>query len=199
MKIVKQLLLIVFLLCQTNLVFGESLWDDKAASFFADNKAHSIGDSITIVIEESSTAYQKAGTVLDNKSNSSIGPLASNLPGISKFTQFLSTATKLNEADKFDGKGTTQRAGQLSAKVTVKITKILDNGEYEIEGNKEVFINSENQKIRIKGTVRPKDIDENNTVLSTYVSNAQISYSGTGPVGDSQEPGILSKVLAFLF
>lgn len=180
-------------------IHAESLWDDKAAAMFSDSKAFSVGDNITVVISESSTAYNKANTSLDNKSDITVGPLKSLLVNTGSPLTKLGTASTFTEADKFAGTGTTQRSGQLTAKLTAKITKITDNGEYEIEGTKDVMINSEAQKIKIKGVIRPKDIDASNTVQSSSIANAQISYSGSGPVGDSQEPGLLSKVIAFLF
>ena len=41
--------------------------------------------------------------------------------------------------------------------------------------------------------VRPDDIGPDNTVLSTRVANARISYSGTGAMADSSQMGWLSR------
>ncbi|GAJ24769.1 unnamed protein product, partial [marine sediment metagenome] len=43
------------------------------------------------------------------------------------------------------------------------------------------------------------DINEDNTILSTQIAEAQIRYEGKGPLKENQRPGILSRVLSFLF
>ena len=58
-----------------------------------------------------------------------------------------------------------------------------------------MLINNENQIIQLTGVVRPRDINAGNQVLSTYVADARISYSGTGVINDRQKPGWLTNVL----
>ncbi len=62
-----------------------------------------------------------------------------------------------------------------------------------------VNINGEKQLIEIKGVCRARDIAADNTILSTYISDAQIAYNGSGVVADSADPGIVTKVLNWLF
>jgi flagellar L-ring protein precursor FlgH len=64
-----------------------------------------------------------------------------------------------------------------------------------IEGNREVRVNNENQIITLTGMVRPRDISSDNMILSTYIADARISYSGSGIVNDRQKPGWLSRIL----
>jgi flagellar L-ring protein precursor FlgH len=64
-----------------------------------------------------------------------------------------------------------------------------------IQGNREVRVNNENQIITLTGMVRPRDISSENIILSTYIADAQISYSGSGVVNDRQKPGWLARLL----
>jgi flagellar L-ring protein precursor FlgH len=43
--------------------------------------------------------------------------------------------------------------------------------------------------------VRPKDISADNIILSTYIADARIAYSGSGVVNDRQRPGWLTRIL----
>jgi flagellar L-ring protein precursor FlgH len=55
-------------------------------------------------------------------------------------------------------------------------------------------VNSETQTMTIKGIVRRIDLDTQNTVASSAVANADISYTGLGVVDDVQTPGWLIRV-----
>lgn len=162
---------------------------------FSDSKAFEVGDNITIIISETASAYQKADTKMDNSTDLSLGPGT----GLLEMQNAGAGSHTAVESDKFEGSGETNRSGQLTAVVTAKITEIMDNGEFRIEGGKEVIINSEKQRIKVEGYIREKDINAQNQVQSSYISDAKITYSGTGPIGDSQEPGIFSKMFAWLF
>ena len=62
-----------------------------------------------------------------------------------------------------------------------------------MQGEKWIQINQGNEYIRLRGIVRPVDITTNNTILSTQVADARISYSGTGPTDEVNHVGWLSR------
>jgi flagellar L-ring protein FlgH len=74
----------------------------------------------------------------------------------------------------------------------VTITEVLPNGNYRLEGARSVDINGDRQLIEISGICRPRDITPDNTILSTYIAEAQIAYSGSGMIQDAADPGILT-------
>jgi flagellar L-ring protein precursor FlgH len=47
--------------------------------------------------------------------------------------------------------------------------------------------------VRIQGIVRPVDIQPDNTVPSTKVADASISYGGQGALADANAKGWLSR------
>jgi len=69
----------------------------------------------------------------------------------------------------------------------------LPNGNLFIKGEKWLTLNQGNEFIRIAGIIRPEDISTDNTIPSTKVANARISYSGTGDLDESNKMGWLSK------
>ena len=98
-------------------------------------------------------------------------------------------------SEKHDGTGSTSRSSELTAVLTAKVIDVLPNGNLLIAGRREVIVNNETQLISISGIVRPEDIGPNNTVLSTYIADAKITYTGEGVIGDKQRVGWFVKIM----
>lgn len=178
-----------------------SLWQEDAplVSLFYDQKARQVGDIVTIKIVESSAATNKASTDTDRNSSMSASLDAffnaeKRFPADQPFFNPFSKVAGGLESQ-FEGTGTTKRSGDLNADITALVTQVLPNGNMVLVGSREVLINNENQIIQLSGVVRPRDIDADNHVLSTYVADARISYSGTGIINDRQKPGWLTKIM----
>jgi flagellar L-ring protein precursor FlgH len=56
----------------------------------------------------------------------------------------------------------------------------MENGNLIVFGEKQLELNEGSEYIRVRGVIRPEDIQPNNTVLSRRLANAQFSYSGVG-------------------
>ena len=179
-----------------------SLWQENASlnELFMDHRARRVGDVVRISIAESSSASNGADT--DSSTSSSVSMSISNFLGLENNTRFPSgsgfdpfgsiTGTTNNT---FQGSGTTQRSGELAASITARVTRVLPNGNLEILGKREITINNEKQFLALTGLIRPRDISPDNVILSTYISDAKIAYTGTGVINDKQEPGWLVRVL----
>ncbi len=184
-----------------------SLWQDNGplSELFINPKARRVGDIVTINIVESSSATNNATTKTGRESSLSAGIeqmfgmenwYATKYPKYSKyFNPFSQTAVKGSIKSDFDGSGTTTRSGTLTAQITARITAVLPNGNLKIVGSRQIAVNNETQLIILTGIVRPRDISPDNIVLSTYIADARISYSGTGIVDDRQQPGWLANIL----
>ena len=64
-----------------------------------------------------------------------------------------------------------------------------------ILGQKKLTLNNGDEYIRLLGIIRPEDIDNQNTVLSSRIANAKISYTGAGDVADSSKKGWFTKLI----
>ena len=171
-----------------------TLWRDDAqmASLFVTPKARNVGNILTVKIVESSTAKNSATTKTGR--NTSIGA------GIDQFftlEKYINPYTQVSGTfdSEFEGNGSTDRSGKLVATITVRVVEVLPGGNLKIAGSREVAINRERQFITLTGFVRPEDIDYTNTILSTYISDARIAYSGSGVVTDRQQPGWMMRTL----
>lgn len=172
---------------------AESLWQPQSAnSPYADRRAAKVGDIVTVIIVESATASSSASTDASKDSKSQInageGPVLSNVPLI-----------KWGGGDSMSASGETSRTSKFVAKITAEVKKVDANGNLEIEGVRSVQTNKEKEEIHLKGTVRKSDIAADNSILSTYIANASITYVGNGPIGSRQKEGLLSKIFRIFF
>jgi flagellar L-ring protein precursor FlgH len=164
---------------------------ETGSSLVSNIKAHKVGDLVTILITESATANAASKTKADNKSEHSGGPGLGVLDFIKPWG--------MDVENKYEGDGKTQRNGSLRAEITARIVEVLHNGDYRLEGTRMVNINGEKQLIEITGVCRARDIAADNTIMSTFISDAQIAYNGAGVVNDAAEPGVVTKILSWLF
>jgi len=81
----------------------------------------------------------------------------------------------------------------MNASLSARIIQVLPNGNLVLRGSQEILVNNERQYITIQGVVRPHDITNNNTVLSTYIADARIDYTGQGDLSRKQREGWLSR------
>ena len=178
-----------------------SLWEENSllSDLFINPKARRVGDIVTVKIVESSKASNKAST--NTGRNSSISAGIDNFFGLEQ--DYSSTGRFFNPFGRvgadfessFDGKGTTARSGDLTAYITARVTDVLPSGNLQIVGSREVTVNNERQFITLSGIVRPRDISPSNVILSTYISDARIAYSGVGIIDDRQRPGWMTRIL----
>ena len=183
---------LIVLLAGTASIAGTPLIDMETGSGLVSNfKARKVGDVVTIIISEKTTADSSTEMDANNKSEISGGPALGFLQPLSSWG--------LDTENKYSGDGSTSRTGNLNAEISVTVNEILPNGNFKLVGTRMVDINGDRQLIEISGTCRARDIAADNTILSTYISDAQIAYSGTGMAQDAAEPGIVTRVVNWLF
>ncbi|MDR0882471.1 MAG: flagellar basal body L-ring protein FlgH [Candidatus Adiutrix sp.] len=179
---------------------------DSRLDMFTDIKARRVGDIITINIVETSKANKTANTSLgrsnsvQTQTNALMGwENTGNIPGIGSVVNSLNlnpqAGIDASYESSFSGRGTTNRNENMTAKMSARIIQVLPNGNLVVRGSQEILVNNEKQYITIQGVVRPTDIDSTNTVLSTYIADARIDYTGKGDISNKQREGWLSRFL----
>jgi flagellar L-ring protein precursor FlgH len=164
---------------------------ESGRSLVSNLKAQRVGDIITIVINETSTANASSKVDANNKSQVSGGPGLGFLD--------LLKSWGLDSENKYTGDGRTQRTGNLQAEMTARIVEVLHNGDFRIAGTRMIDINGERQLIEVTGLCRTRDITAENTILSNFIADARIGYTGSGVVNSASEPGIITKIINWLF
>ncbi|MFO7803972.1 MAG: flagellar basal body L-ring protein FlgH [Desulfovermiculus sp.] len=175
-----------------------SLWPDSRESMYADNKANNPGDIVTVAIYEQASANRDADTSTGRESSVSAG--LTNFFGLENSDQVaknldLSNMLQGSTENSFSGSGSTSRSEDLSATITTQVVSVLPNGNLRIQGRKRVTVNNEEQYIGLSGVVRPEDITNENEVDSRYVLDAEIMYTGRGPLSDKQQPGWFMRAM----
>jgi flagellar L-ring protein FlgH len=186
--VVAKLVCVLGLVALTQTGWAVGLYDEeKFQSLTADRKGRVIGDLVTVMIYENASASTTADTTSGRNAGLSV---AAN-----------STARILqagvSTSNDFEGRGSTQRSGRVLGQLTVSIRQVMPNGDLMLSGIQDLEINGERQTIKLDGRVRPQDIAENNTVLSTRIAEARIAFVGDGLLADHQKPSWWHRVLTW--
>ncbi|WP_298266749.1 flagellar basal body L-ring protein FlgH [Geobacter sp.] len=182
-----------------------SIWQAASGGLAEDLKARKKGDILTVVIVENASASKEATTDTERKANVSASvPYLLGLEKSATLFQQLTRADPNNlvgasTASKYQGSGATTRKENLTATMSAKIVDVLPNGNFMIEGRRNVKVNNEDQIIILEGTVRPRDISSDNTVSSALIADARITYAGKGVISDRQRPGWLMNILDYIW
>ncbi|TYK65686.1 flagellar basal body L-ring protein FlgH [Colwellia echini] len=161
-------------------------------NIYSDSKAHRVGDIISVILSEKTQAKKNAKTELSKESDTNLNPVT-GLGGVPVTINGESLQFGINQNSEFTGDSKADQGNSLSGNISVHVLKVLANGNLMIRGEKWLTLNNGDEYIRLTGVIRSKDINSNNTILSTKVANARIQYSGTGSFADTNEQGWLVK------
>jgi flagellar L-ring protein precursor FlgH len=159
---------------------------------FMDLRARAVGDILTIELVERTVAQKESSTSTAKSSTVDTGnPIIAGGPVTLNGDQILNNEIAGDRT--FDGKADSSQSNRLVGNITVTVAERLPNGNLLVRGEKLININQGEEYVRLQGIVRPVDIGPENTVPSTKVADAKISYSGKGTLADANRPGWLSR------
>jgi len=175
-----------------------SLWRTGSRAFFKDQRAHQVGDILTVKVNINDTAQfanetQRSRTTTEDSAitnfigaNTIANPAKAVLPG---------TLLQTNGDSSTDGKGTINRQESLLTNMAAVVTQMLPNGNLVIEGKQEIKVNFEIRELIVAGIVRPEDIDSDNTIELPKIAEARVAYGGRGQITDFQQPPYGQQVM----
>jgi len=182
---------------------GGSIYQSSGdVRLFEDVKARRIGDVITVLLQESTSASKSAKTSTDKDQETAIANPTFfgaspqfNLPGFIPLDSNRDNTLQQNleAARSFEGEADSSQSNSLTGAITVTISDVLPNGNLVVRGEKWLTLNQGEEFIQISGIVRPQDVGTNNTVLSSQIGDARITYSGEGVLAESNEMGWLAR------
>lgn len=184
---------ITFLFAFSSLLRAESLF--SAESFrplIVDQRAYAVGDGLTILVLENSSAFTSADTDLSRTSDFGLDAYGGNASSPGRVGAGVSSAQETESG------GSTARSGRLQAQISVRVIEVDSRGDLLVTGEKTIEVNRERQLFRITGRVRRADIQPDNTVLSSRLSDVKILFSGDGDISGAQKPGLLWRVFSWL-
>jgi flagellar L-ring protein FlgH len=171
-----------------------SLWRDgrSPAMLYTDARALRENDLVVVKVEEIADAKRSADTDMRHKSD-----LDATVNFLRAANPQLSIAGTNDKT--FQGLGSTARTERLTATVPALVRLVLPNGNLFIEGHRVVLVNQEEQHFYISGVVRPIDIDQENSVKSSMIADAEIEFTGRGILTDNQRQGWLARYLGWIW
>ncbi|MCB9728875.1 MAG: flagellar basal body L-ring protein FlgH [Deltaproteobacteria bacterium] len=172
-----------------------------AVSFLAtDHRAMRKGDIVTVRVSERADAQRGASTDLSRSSDTHMN-ISAFLGLMSKLGAILDNGNELlslGSGSTFRGEGSTSRTEKLEATVPALVREVLPNGNLFIEGHRVVLVNSEEHHFYISGLIRPVDIQQDNSVASYLIADAEIEFTGRGVVTEKLDPPWLQRGLDFI-
>jgi flagellar L-ring protein precursor FlgH len=166
-----------------------SLWRNGSRAFFKDQRAHQVGDIMTVKVNINDTAQfqdqtQTTHTATEDSgitnfigANTIVNPAKAVLPG-----RLLSADSNSQS----NANGSINRQDQLVTNVAAVVTQLLPNGNMVIEGKQEIRLNSEVRELIVAGVVRPEDIDSDNSIELPKIAEARVAYGGRGELTNIQ-------------
>ena len=174
-----------------------SLWRNGSRAFFKDQRAHQVGDLLTVQVNITDKAIianetqrsrdTKEDSGIDNFFGKSKVPIMNSAVPTRIFTSDSSTS--------LDGKGSVNRSEALQTNVAAVVTQVLPNGNLVVDGRQEIRVNFEIRELIVAGIVRPEDIQSDNTIDSSKIAQARIAYGGRGQITDVQQPRYGQQVM----
>lgn len=169
---------------------ARSLWDDRS-NWVADRRPTSVGDIVTVVVNERTRTKDQGKTDVSKSNNNSVADGV----GIFDFIKAFGFSSKSN----MKGDGSTERTHTAQTQITCLVTDILPNGNLIIEGTRDIATHEETLQLQVVGVIRPQDVDSYNQISSDKIANAEIGVKGKGALTRLQKPGILTQILQTIF
>ena len=190
----------------TNVQQSNSLWQASRQTFFKDQRAHKVGDILTVLIDISDSADLKNKT-----DRSRTGGEVEGLPNLlgvaeTQLTKQLlpegadpANLAKMNSSSTSTGDGKILRTETVKLKLAAMVMQLLPNGNFVIQGRQQVRVNTELRDLQLQGVIRPEDILNNNSISYEKIAEARISYGGKGIMTDLQTPRYGQQIFDAVF
>jgi flagellar L-ring protein precursor FlgH len=180
-----------------------SIFGQGENPLFSDHKAMHVNDIVTVIVTESSNSSNSVNKKISESDSTELGGGTFTSGGsngainsvVNSANNLTNIGFKAGSTSSFAGQGAYSKAASFSTKVSVRIVKVLENGNYFISGRREMLIDDEKQVLQISGVIRPYDIDQNNQISSDKISDAKILYDSQGELDRATEQGWGTKAI----
>jgi flagellar L-ring protein precursor FlgH len=161
-----------------------SIWSDDGAftRLSSDVRAMHVHDLVSIVVVETLSASTD-GSVKNARSSNASSQVAA-LFGKLSASNSLQNLLSQNSASGLTAQGQSVTNSSLNTVVGGQVMNVLPNGVLVIEAERQVAFNQQTQMIRLRGLVRPSDVNASNQVLSTAVTDLELEVVGKGIIND---------------
>lgn len=176
-----------------------SLWGrpgSRTRAAIADRTAHEVGDLITVIVSEAQTV-QDDGKLETDKSSS----LDSKLEVFDIKPNAFNTlpALKYSSARAVDGESKYSQKGKFETRLSAVVIDVKSNGVLLVEGRRTIHLDGDVKEMRVRGLVRPDDINADNSIASDRIGNADVLYDTDGGRSRNVEKNWFENLLDFIW
>ncbi len=179
-----------------------SIWIDDGllTRLNTDVKATHLHDPISVVVVEALSASTD-GTVKNSRASSASSQISALLGKLAAGNA-LNNLLNQSSASALNAQGESVTDSSLTTTLGGEVEDVLPNGMLVVQAVRQVSFNQQTETIRLRGLVRPADINAQNQVLSTSIANLELEVVGKGIINDytyRQNPVVrfLEKLLVF--
>jgi flagellar L-ring protein precursor FlgH len=177
-----------------------SLWNQDPESLFGNRRAREVGDVLTVLV-----AIDDEAQILNNNDRNRISEREFTLPAAAGLPQWATQrlpegasfdpALELSQQQRVRGQGRVQRQDRITLRLAARIIGTEPNGDLRIEGSQLVQVGGDKRYLSVEGIVRPEDISRGNTIQHDRIAEADIRYTGRGPLSATARKGWGNKLL----
>jgi flagellar L-ring protein FlgH len=157
-----------------------------------DHRATQVGDLVQVVFNFSVTSASQNASNVNNsyQAGGGAGSGIFNLP-------LVRLTSNLNASRQSSQNRSDVGSNSFVTSMEAQVTDVLPSGALRIAGNQGLIIDGQKQTLHVTGVVRPEDIDNFDSVLSNRLADVHADFEGK--YTDERHPGILSKIVHWLF
>ncbi len=172
---------------------ANSLWRPGSRNFLKDQRASAVGDIVSVTINMSDSAQFKDQTQTSLNNSEAANPnftffgLEGSLNKVLPSAASPSNLFSFGSSSGINGNGQLSRQEQVVVHLAAEVVQKMPNGNLVIRGSQELRVNSELRVLTLSGIIRPADITSANTINSSQIAEARITYGGRGTLSDVQQ------------
>ena len=157
-----------------------------------DHRAQQVGDLVQVIFNFSVTSASQNAVNVNNsyQAGGGSGTGIFNLP-------LVRLSSNLNAARTSSENRSDVGSNSFVTSMEAQVTDVLPSGALRIAGDQALIVDGQKQTLHVTGLIRPEDIDNTDTVLSTRVADVHANFDGK--YTEARHPGILSKIVHWLF
>jgi len=172
----------------------------RLTNLVSDVKATRPHDPIAVVVSESLTASTD-GTVKNSRASTATSQVSALLGKVAG-SNALNNLLNQSSSSGLNAQGQSVTDSSISTTLGGEVADVLPNGMLVIQVVRQLTFNQQTQLIRLRGLVRPEDVNSQNQVMSTAITDMELEVVGKGIVNDAtyrQNPVVrfLEKLLVF--
>ena len=180
------------------LIDGGIFRSGQGLALFEDQKARRVGDVLTVLLVESTTAQNKVNSSTSKETEVGIdGPTILGRPVTAGGVPILQT--EIGASSAFTGAGASSQSNRLEGSVSVRVIEMLEGGAMRVRGDKRIDLGRGSETVSVEGIVRSQDIRPDNTVTSDRIADARIAYGGRGAIADAGAMGWVTRFFTSVF